>query len=300
MASSPGGDDRARRPSRRRRPTGGGPAIALLAVLVGLLAPVERSQAQQRRGAAVPYAPDAAGELLVGLGGALEEGSAFPLSGLRGDLARLGTLTVSYSFAPGAVFRLHGDVLRVLSVERRGESAVPLEEGVEDGTTHDAGDFRLSTLFRLFGEPEGLSAGLHLAVKLPNSDESAGIGLNTTDVFASAFGSWGRGAWRVNGDLGVGILEAPLEPFVQDDVLTYAGEVLFRPEGWDVRLSAAVEGRANTRQAVPRGNEDRGRAGLTMELLEGPWRADLGLRHGYARNSPDWSVVAGVARAFRP
>lgn len=309
--SAPGAE-RARRPGPPARGAGPRPAavpavtavpapVLLAALALLFLAPPADAAAQGRRSAAVPYVPDAPGELLVGLGGSLEDGSFFPLSGLRGDLARLGTLTLSYSFAPGAVFRVRGDLLQVLSVEaREAEPAVPLDEGVADGITHDAGDFRLSTLFRLFGEPDGLSGGLHLAVKLPNSDEASGIGLNTTDVFASAFGSWSSGPWRVNGDLGVGILEAPLERFVQDDVLTYAAEVLYRPRGWDVRLVASASGWANTRGAVPRGNEDRGRAGLDLELSVERWRADVGVRRGYAGVSPDWSLVAGVARTFRP
>lgn len=275
-------------------------AAASAALLLIAVVPLD-ARAQHRRTAAVPHVPDADGELLVGLGGSLEEGAFFPLSGLRGDLARLGTLTVSYSFAPGAVFRIQGDVLRVLSVEARDrEPAVSLDEGVADGTTRDAGDFRISTLFRVLGRPEGLSAGLHLAVKLPNSDERAGIGLNTTDVYAAGYGSWAAGPVRVNGELGVGILEAPLERFVQDDVLTYAGEVLLRPEGWDVRVTASAAGRANTRSVVPVGNEDRGRAELGVELLADRWRADLAVRRGYAGSSPDWSVVAGLARTFGP
>lgn len=314
---SPLGPERrgARRPGARAAPDGAGrsgdfpcrpragaralPALLLACLLLSLLFP-DRTRGQNRRTAAVPYVPDAPGELLVGVGGSLEDDTFFPVSGLGGQLTRLGTLTISYSFASGAVFRVHGDALRVLSVDRREESSIPLDDGVDDGTTHDAGDFRLSTLFRLFGEPRGLSAGLHLEVKLPNSDEEAGIGLNTTDVFASAFGSWTGGPWRVNGDLGVGILEAPLQRFVQDDVLIYAGEVLYRPEGWNVRLSAAATGRANTRDLVPRGNEDRGRAKLKVELLGDRWRADLGVHRGYAGISPDWSLALGVARTFQP
>lgn len=301
--SAPAADRRPRGPALSRvLPSTVGALIAAsaAALLLATLLPTE-ARAQHRRAAAVPHVPDAPGELLVGLGGSLEDGSFFPVSGLRGDLARLGTLTVSYAFAPGAVFRIQGDVLRVLSVEaREREPAVPLDEDVADGTTHDAGDFRLSTLFRVLGDPDGLSAGLHLAVKLPNSDEAAGIGLNTTDVFAGGFASWAAGPVRVNGRLGVGILEAPLERFVQDDVLTYGGEVLLRPEGWDVRLAASAAGRANTRSVVPVGNEDRGRAALGLELLADDWRADFGVRRGYAGNSPDWSLVAGVARIFGP
>lgn len=236
--------------------------------------------------------------MLVGLGTGVAGDAFFPLSGLRGRLVRLGSVTLGYRYAPGAVFLVRGDALRLLSVEDRGPSAVPLDDEVEDGRTRDAGDFRLATLFRVLGGADGPVAGLHLEVKLPNSDERRGIGLNTTDFFGSVFGSWGRGAWRVNADLGIGILEAPLENFVQDDVLSYGLELLLEPSGAPLRLSLAAEGRANTRDRIPLGTEDRGTAWARLELLEEAWRADAGLGVGYAGISSAWTLEVGAARAL--
>lgn len=277
-----------------------GPSRALLAaVSLAALAPAALS-GQLRRAPDVPYAPDGAGRLLVGVGGGWASDAEFPLSGLAGDLARLGSVTVSYSFAPGAVLQIRGDAVRILDVESRGRPSVPLDEDVEDGTARDVGDVRLATLVRLLGDARGASAGLHLEVKLPNSDERSGIGTNTTDVAGSLFGSWARGPVRLNGDVGVAILEAPTEPFVQNDVIRYAAEALYRPRDGAMGLSLSARGRASTRDRVPVGTEDRGRVRLQAELRLGPWRADTGISAGYAGTSPAWGMEAGVARVLAP
>lgn len=244
--------------------------------------------------------PDGDGELLVGLGAGHEADVDFPLSGLSGDLTRVPAVTLSYAFAPGAVFLLRGDAYRRLAVERRRPSAVPLDPGVDDGVTTDAGDFRLGTLFRVAGRAEGLSGGLHLEVKLPNSDEAKGIGSNTTDVELSAFGSWGEAPWRANASVGVGILEAPVERFEQNDVVVYAGELVWRRPGLPYRLELGATGRASTRGSVPLGTEDRGRLAARAAWLSGPWQLDGGLALGYAGTSPDWAVEVGLARVLTP
>lgn len=290
-APGPGGAG----PSGRSRRSS---AAALLGALVlAALAP-SGLRGQLRRAPAVPYAPDEAGRLLVGVGAGWASGADFPLSGLAGDLARLGAVTVSYSFAPGAVLHVEGDALRVLEVESRGPSAVPLDADVDDGTTRDAGDVRVGTLVRLAGAARGASAGLHVAVELPSSDERKGIGTNTTDVAGTVFGSWSRGPLRLTGEVGVAILEAPTEPFVQNDAVAYAAEALYRPSGGPWALSLSARGRASTRGRVPLGTEDRGRLRLRAELRAGPWRADAGVVGGYAGTSPEWGLEAGVARVL--
>lgn len=244
--------------------------------------------------------PDGAGELLVGLGAAHDFEADFPVSGLSGDLTRIPSLTVSYSFAPGAVFVVHGDAYRRLAIDRRRPSAVPLDEDVDDGVTSDAGDFRVGTLFRVVGRPEGASGGLRMEVKLPNSDEARGIGPNTTDVELSVFGSWGSPRWRANASLGVGILEAPVERFVQNDVVVYAGEVIWRPAELPARLEFGVTGRESTRGVVPLGTEHRGSLHARGAWLSGPWQLDGGMTVGYAGTSPDVGIELGVARVFEP
>lgn len=273
---------------------------AVLAVVASLLLVSCLSGQLRRRGVIVTPPGDSAGRLLVGLGAGLDGDAVFPLSGLDGDLARLGSVTLAYVFAPGAVFEVKGDALRILDVDGRRRSAVPLDEDVSDGRTRDAGEVRVGTRFRLLGDARGLSGGLHLEVKLPTSDERRGIGLNTTDFFGNLYGSWGRGPWRVNAELGVGIMEAPLDRFVQDDVLSYGAEVLLRPRGTPLRLALSAEGWANTRRTVPLGTEDRGAAWTRAELLASDWILDAGLGLGYAGTSPEWSVELGIARLLEP
>lgn len=253
-------------------------------------------EAQLRRAADVPYVPDEPGSLLAGVGAGREAGAEFPLSGLSGDVARLGALTVAYSFAPGAVLWVEGDAIRVLEVESRGPAHVPLDPDVDDGTTTDAGDVRVGTSMRLLGDARGLSGGLRLEVTLPSSDERKGIGTNTTDVAGAVFGSWARGPVRLSGDVGVAVLEAPTEAFVQNDVVVYAAEALYRVRGAPVELSLSARGRAATRDFVPPGTEDRGRARLRGEIGIAGWRVDAGVTAGYAGTSPDWGLEAGAAR----
>lgn len=247
------------------------------------------------------------GQLLLGAGLGWEPGSVFPLSGLRGDLYRLGTISVAYAFADGAVLEVRGDAWRVLRIDGRGSSSVPLDPGVADGTTADAGDFRIASVVRLLGRARGPSAGVDVAVKLPNSKETRGIGLNTTDFEGSVFGSWGGGALRATGELGVGILTAPLRTFVQDDVLLYAAELVWTPgrgarDGRrpsapaPVRLWLGVSGRANTRNVVPVGLEDRGSVRGGVEWSRGGWALDGSAAVGYADDSPDASFTFGLAR----
>lgn len=270
-------------------------AAARAALLFSLLAPAAAA-GQLRRAPAIPYAPDAAGRLLIGVGAGYAAEAEFPLSGLTGDLARLGALSIRYSPAPGTTLYVEGDAVRVLSIEARRAPTVELHPDVDDGTTHDAGDVRLGTLVRLAGAPRGLSGGLHLEVTLPSSDERKGIGTNTTDVAGSVFGSWARGPWRLTGDLGVAVLEAPVDGFVQNDVVVYAAELLYRPTATPASLSVAAVGRASTRGRVPLGTEDLGEARLGGELIAGPWRLDADVAVGYTEVSPEWSLEAGVAR----
>lgn len=222
--------------------------------------------------------------------------AVFPLSGLEGDLTRLGTVTVAYAYAPGALLLVEGDALRLLRIRGRDSSSVSLDPGVADGTTRDAGDFRLATVVRLLGRARGWSGGVRLEVKLPNSDEKRGIGLNTTDFLGGVFGSWGGGPWRIGADLGVAILEAPLETFEQDDVLTYRLEARHALPDAPLRVALSVEGRANTRGRIPVGAEDRGTAWTRVELPAGDWLVDAGLGLGYAGTSSGWSVEVGAAR----
>jgi hypothetical protein len=225
----------------------------------------------------------------------------YPLSGLRGNLLRLGSVTVAYAVADGVALEVRGDVWRVLSVRERGTPHVPLDAGVTDGTTGDVGDFRIATVARLVGGARGPSAGLDVGVKLPNSKQARGIGLNTTDFDGSVFGSWGAGRLRITGEVGIGILTAPLRTFIQDDVLLYGAEVLWDPDGpgGAPRIALGIRGRANTRNVVPIGLEDEGGVTAGLDWRRGDWLLDGSVLVGYASNSPDLGLRLGASRLLR-
>lgn len=235
----------------------------------------------------------ARGDLLFGIGVAREVDVSFALSGLEGDLWSLGRLTVAYGLAERAVVEVRGDLYRRLAIQERRPPTVPPEE-VEDGTTSDAGDFRVGLAFAPLGGRTGWAAGGRVEVTLPTTNEARGLGTNTTDVRLGLLGSYGDRRVRLTADVGVAILQAPTETFEQNDVLAYSAELLVRP-GAHARLSLGVDGRASTRGRVPEGTEDRGELHLGAELERGRWAADLRLAAGYVERSPAWAVAGGVA-----
>lgn len=271
-----------------------GPSF-VLAVAVGLAGSGPMA-AQLRRDALVQTVGAAeSGEALLGVGVTRVTDAAFPLSGLRGDLTAVPVLHAIWAVGPRVAFEVKGAARQVLSIDERDRlPAVALDPSVRDGTTRDVGDFELAVSFAPLGEPEGFSAGGHFGVKLPNSDETRGIGSNTTDVTIATLFSWLSGPWRAAGWFGVAILEAPSQTFEQNDAFAYALESSWRA-GPRWRLSLGTRGRVSTRRVSPRGTEDLGEIRATVEWLRGPFAVDVGLGRGYSARSGDWNLSAGIA-----
>ncbi len=235
------------------------------------------------------------GEALIGVGFTRTTNAAFPLAGLGGDLTALPVLHAVWAIGPHAVLELKGAARKILAIETQDPApAIELDPSVRDGTTRDAGDFEIAISLAPLGGPRGFSAGAHVGVKLPNSDETRGIGTNTTDVTIAALLSWVSARWRATGWFGVGILEAPLVPFEQNDAFAYAFEALWEPSrNW--RLSVGTRGRTSTRRVSPLGTGDLAELRAAVEWRGGPLAIDAGLGHGATEMSGDWNVRAGVA-----
>ena len=267
----------------------------LVAVLIGLGGAAPLS-AQLRRDGLVPAVATAEpGDALFGVGVTHIADAVFPLGGLRGDLTSAPVLHAMWTIGPRVVFDVRGAVRQSLSIKaREGSPAVDLDPAVREGTTRDVGDFELAVSFAPIGRREGFSAGGHLGVKLPNSDETRGIGPNTTDVVIAALFSWGSARWRATGWFGVGILEVPAQPFEQNDAFAYAFESHWRATP-DWRVSVGTHGRASTRRVSPLGAGDLGEVRATLEWRRGPIAVDAGVGHGYTEMSGAWTLRAGVA-----
>src|ERR1041384_3987301 len=160
------------------------------------------------------------------------QGAKYSVSGIRGDLTRVGVIGVSFGMSPNVEFQIEGVAQNYVSINSRGPSAIPLDLAAGANSTNDPGDFTLSAKFKLRNETRrGPSLGFRFGVQLPNSNEARGIGLNATNAFGQIlvgkkFGHDGR--FNTFGNLGIAILTAPTELFTQNDLLTYGVAGIFR------------------------------------------------------------------------
>jgi hypothetical protein len=223
----------------------------------------------------------------------------FRLSGLTGDLTRVGVISVNVGLSRNVEFQIDGVAQNLLSINTQTiPSPIPL--GFVPGTTsaNDIGDFTLSTKIKFRGETErGPSLGFRLGIELPNSNQARGIGVNQTNAFGTfligkKFGKDGR--VNLFGNLGIGILTAPLEDFTQNDVLLYGLAGIIRISK-QFNIAGEVNGRASTRSGnAPLGTESQSEARLGMQIKASGLRFDFAGIAGLTEFSPRSGVTFGV------
>ena len=226
------------------------------------------------------------------------QGARFPVSGLTGDLTRVGVIGVNIGFAPNVEFQIEGVAQNFLGINSRSASAIPLSFAPGANSTNDVGDFTLSAKIKLRNETKvGPSLGFRFGVQLPNSNQARGIGLNQTNAYGSIlvgkkFGQEGR--FNTFGNLGIAIITAPTTLFSQNDVLTYgvAGIVRLNKQ---FSLAGEVNGRANTRPGNgPLGTESQSEARLGMQIRASGLRFDFAGIEGLTRFTHNSGVTVGV------
>jgi hypothetical protein len=226
------------------------------------------------------------------------QGARYTVSGLTGDLTRVGVIGVNFGMSPNVEFQIEGVAQNYLSINSRGVSAIPLELAPGVNSANDTGDFTLAAKFKLRNETRrGPSLGFRFGVQLPNSNESRGIGLNQTNAFGSIlvgkkFGADGR--LNTFANLGIAILTAPTEPFTQNDVFTYGLAGIFRINR-QFSIAGEVNGRANTRPGDgPLGTESQAEARLGMQIRAAGLRFDFAGIKGLTSFSPNSGFTIGV------
>lgn len=226
------------------------------------------------------------------------QGARYTVSGLTGDLTRVGVIGINFGMSPNVEFQIEGVAQNYLSINSRGVSAIPLELAPGVNSANDTGDFTLSAKFKLRNETRrGPSLGFRFGVQLPNSNQGRGIGLNQTNAFGSIlvgkkFGTDGR--LNTFANLGLAILTAPTEPFTQNDVFTYGVAGIFRVNK-QFSIAGEVNGRANTRPGDgPLGTESQAEARLGMQIRAAGLRFDFAGIKGLTRFSPNSGFTVGV------
>lgn len=240
------------------------------------------------------------GRIRLQAGAGFFQNQRFGLSGLRGDLYRPVMLGVHFGLNTNVGFSIEGGLRDYLSIRERGPSAVPLAVAPGAASTSGAGDFTLWTKIKLRKETRRApSFGVRIGVQLPNSDQSRGIGTNTTNVFAAALVGkrFAQGRLNVFGNLGVGILTSTVEPGAQQDVLTYGAAAIYRATE-RVDVLGEIAGRYNPRTPSP-GLESQAQVRLGARLRAAGFQWDLAGVAGLTKFSPRSGVTFGVTYEFK-
>jgi hypothetical protein len=270
----------------------------LLFILILLLSAFITTTAQQRPLITEDVDIIPPGSIRIEAGIDFMQGAKYTVSGIRGDLTRVGVIGVSFGMGPNVEFQIEGVAQNYVSINSRGPSATPLDIALGANSTNDTGDFSLAAKFKLRNETRrGPSLGFRFGVQLPNSNQARGIGVNQTIAFGSIlvgkkFGPDGR--FNTFGNLGIAILTAPTELFSQNDVVTYGLAGIYRINK-QFSIAGEVNGRANTRPGNgPLGTESYGEARLGMQIRASGLRFDFAGIKGLTSFSPNSGFTVGV------
>jgi len=240
-----------------------------------------------------------AGRVLVEGGVEYDNDAVYPVSGLRGDLFRVPIAGVSIGVSSIAEVQFDQISFSRLSIDSR--RTAPLSDLVTatGSSTTDAEDVIVGTKIRIAGETSSRPAfGFRFATKLPNAGNESGLGLDTTDFFATVLVGKTTQSVRIVGNVGLGILSDPTNGNRQNDVLLY-GVSFARAITNAAEIVGEVTGRANTRGAGPLpGTESRSIVRMGLRYTYGGLRGDAALLLGATNNDPGVGFTAGFTYVF--
>lgn len=281
------------------------PAV-LRGAIVGALSVVvllsgSRALAQQRP--LVTQDPEAIGAGRILFEGGFDYGTDifYPASGLTGNLLRAPLLGLSFGISSIAEVQVTGGLYNRLSISTREPAPLSSMLTIDPlaTSTSDFEDIVIGTKVRLAAETESRPAvGFRFATKLPNASNESGLGLDTTDFYASLlFGKTVR-QLRMVGNVGLGILGDPTRGDRQNDVFTY-GVSLVRAVTSSVDVVGEINGRANMRAGEPPvGTESRSALRGGFRVTKGAGRFDGGIVIGLTARDPNFGFTAGFTYVF--
>jgi hypothetical protein len=240
-----------------------------------------------------------AGRVLVEGGVEYDDDAVYPVSGLRGNLWRLPLVGVSIGVSSIAEVQIDQASFSRLAITNR--IRAPLSDLVTatGSSTTDADDLIIGTKIRIAGETGSRPAfGFRFATKLPNAGNESGLGLDTTDFFATVIAGKTTQSVRIVGNIGLGILGDPTNGNRQNDVLLY-GVSFARAITNSAEIVGEVNGRANTRGAGPLpGTESRSIVRMGLRYTYGGLRGDAALLLGATNSDPGVGFTAGLTYVF--
>ena len=272
----------------------------LIFFLIVIVTLISAAHAQQRPLLTDDVDITPAGSIELGVGVDFFQNAKFPLSGIKGDLTRVGDIRVRTGFASNVEFQIEGSLQNYVAINSRTTSPIPLN--VTGNSTNDNDDFTVSAKVKLRNESKLLPAvGFKFGFQMPNTDQAQGIGTNQINIFGKVllqktFGSvvGQTPRFKAFGNLGIGIMSAPLERFSQNDVFLYGLAGIYRLSD-RVNLLSEVNGRVNTRSGTaPLGTESIGQFRIGAQIKASGLRFDTAAAFGLTRFSPRTGIIVGV------
>ena len=240
-----------------------------------------------------------AGRVLIEGGFDYGHGVSYPASGLEGNLLRVPLIGISVGGSSNAEVQIDGGLFNRLSITQRNPAPLSAMLTATGDSTSDVEDALIGMKIRVAAETARRPAfGVRFTTKLPNASNESGLGLDTTDFFASLIGAKTVQSIRVVVNAGVGILGDPTRGDRQNDVLTY-GFSLARAVTQPAEVVAEINGQVDTREgAPPPGTGSRGQIRVGGRYTIGSWRADAAVLVGVTSRDPSIGFGAGFTYVF--
>jgi hypothetical protein len=240
-----------------------------------------------------------AGRVLVEAGLDYARDAEFPASGLQGHFFRFPLIGVSVGISSIAEIQVDGGLYNRLSITDREPAPLASMVTVGGDSTSSIEDLVVGAKVRLLAEGMSRpSTAIRFATKLPNASNESGLGLDTTDFFASLLMAKTVQSVRIVGNVGVGILGDPTRGDRQNDVVTY-GLSFARAVTQAAEVVGEINGRADTREGDPPvGTESRSTVRFGARYTVGTLRADAAVLFGVTSTDPGLGFAAGFTYVF--
>jgi hypothetical protein len=264
----------------------------LTVAAVGFLMSRPTVSAQVRPLLTEPPPTVAEGRLGLEVGFEFLQDVTFRLSGLQGDLTRVGVLGVRWGAAERVEVQAFWTAIQFLNVDRRfdGPSSPILD--FAGRSTSDTGNLFLATKLHLAEERGPRPAlGFRFGVELPNSRSESGIGVDETNFHGAVLMSKHWGDLELVGNLGLSILGDPVTAGSQDDLLTY-GIALVYPVSRDLEAVADWNGRAGPGGI---GTEEQSLVRIGLRTRTGGLVWDGAVQFGLRHTDPQTGIVLGLS-----
>jgi hypothetical protein len=238
------------------------------------------------------------GRTLVEGGFSLDWDQANRAHGIEGDIARLAIFGVSAGLSPIAEVQIDGGLVQRIDVTRRIESPTPSPIGnplMAGDRASSMDDFIIATKIRLASETSSRPAlGVRFGTKLPTASVDKGVGLGTTDFFATFLLAKTVQSVRTVGNVGMILLGNPVTG--QDPATTLGfGLSVARALTNEFEVVGELNGRLTPfEKIVPLGLESRGVLRFAGRYTYSMLRLDFGVLAGITDRDPSFGISAGA------